>query len=849
MGDNQGPVIKMQAGGSAPVISYSVPETIAYTGRNFIELQLGENIYRGGRGSAAKLGSRTLTSSSGTAEKVIAAEEQPLVYRSMSGELVSTTVPGISPAAAFARAPLPIHEEGGPVVMMRPRDDIDRDPIPEEPDHDISVSITSPAPGGTVNGPHTGATFTVTGKASAVGGTVASVQVRIGSQSWQTAGLGTGGSWTLTNAFADSPGPVVIRAVATHVDGYTTAAREITVHIALSAEPDTVPPTVSITSPAGGYVPGGSEETPILVRGTASDNRAITTVEVAVNDGAFQPAESGDNWLNWSRTVKLSGGTNTIHARCVDAAGLEGRTSMVVTVDVEPPSITITSPKEQAELTGVEPNGVLVEVTGTSSDANGVQAVELTVGHNPVWVPVQPKALDDWSSWSGKLTLTDPGLNFITARCRDKANNTTEVTIPVRVSILPDVVSHSRRLFLVEKYMLSTYLGSYGAGRVLKTFSLLPGEKTKISIKSYQSNETKAQKASSILDSFNAESAQDFEKSLMDEQSDQKQYKESFKYTVDGEAKASWGWGSARISASVSSDTNGAREEFAKNVSNSIQKHAAKASSQREVQVNTSTEERSLTSEESTISREVENINVSRTLNYVFRQMNQEYISVLHLVDVRVGYYEAATVDGKDADYYREVPLPQLNNLLNDVIAPEARVEVRNSILHQLTNIFDYKDRHHRFVEETPFLDEEGKIIELSSYLRVKKDYVSEYYDDATGTTFNVPGIILAANKYVMRTEGIVVEALLGQGEALDSYSKSLQDETIRGLELKNQELYNENRMRSYALTILQKRDELAARLYQMLNQPEPAEKEDGDKPSEPSDPSGASGSAAGTAS
>src|SRR3712207_8730267 len=33
-------------------------------------------------------------------------------------------------------------------------------------------------------------------------------------------------------------------------------------------------------------------------------------------------------------------------------------------------------------------------------------------------------------------------------------------------------------------------------------------------------------------------------------------------------------------------------------------------------------------------------INVSRTLNFVFRQMNQEFITVLHLVDVRVAFFK-----------------------------------------------------------------------------------------------------------------------------------------------------------------------------------------------------------------
>ncbi len=55
---------------------------------------------------------------------------------------------------------------------------------------------------------------------------------------------------------------------------------------------------------------------------------------------------------------------------------------------------------------------------------------------------------------------------------------------------------------LVESYRLTSFLGDYGAGRTIKTFSLLPGEKTKISIKTYKKTEQEFKQSSSILDSF-----------------------------------------------------------------------------------------------------------------------------------------------------------------------------------------------------------------------------------------------------------------------------------------------------------------------------------------------------------
>src|SRR5205823_11581697 len=45
------------------------------------------------------------------------------------------------------------------------------------------------------------------------------------------------------------------------------------------------------------------------------------------------------------------------------------------------------------------------------------------------------------------------------------------------------------RLFAVEEYKVCSYLGNYGAGKTVKTFTLLPGERTTITINSYTDKE------------------------------------------------------------------------------------------------------------------------------------------------------------------------------------------------------------------------------------------------------------------------------------------------------------------------------------------------------------------------
>jgi hypothetical protein len=332
------------------------------------------------------------------------------------------------------------------------------------------------------------------------------------------------------------------------------------------------------------------------------------------------------------------------------------------------------------------------------------------------------------------------------------------------VKVLPPIPKEPRpRLLLVEVYELVSYLGAYGAGRVIKTFTLLPGEKTKISVKSYTKSVTDSKSASSILDSYTTESADDFEKSLSSEQSDKRSETENFEYHAEAEASASWGWGSAKVSGGVKGGTSSAREEFAKNVSNAAQKHSAKASAKREVQVNTSYEVKEETGEETSVERTIENVNLSRVLNFVFRQMNQQFTTVLKLTDVRVAFF-----NGYQA-MAREVALPQLDTLLETYIVPAREAEVQAAVTAQIQEIRDYEDNAHPFIEEVA-------VTPTDKYLRVKRDLEFTYTVPITESVIRFTGVPLAVNTYTMRTEGVIVEAMLGQASSLDGYAERLQE-------------------------------------------------------------------------
>lgn len=398
------------------------------------------------------------------------------------------------------------------------------------------------------------------------------------------------------------------------------------------------------------------------------------------------------------------------------------------------------------------------------------------------------------------------------------------------------------KILFFEKLQISNFLGNYGAGRVIKTFSLFPGEKTKISIKTYQKTvETETQKTnvgSSILDSVTEEAAVDFENSITSELSSkyteseadilnsQKDYSKS-----EGEGKASVLWGLVEASGKGGSEqetettgewgTRSAREEFAKSVSNALFKHSSRASSKRDVEVNTSSEASTEVSEEKgkeqLIERAIENVNVSRTLNLVFRQMVQEFVSILHLTDVRIALYD------ESSGPYPQYSIYELDKFLDEYFVQdeESRTIVKNGIIRELYYIFNYMDEPRQFLNkvslEFPVDTIEGLGIELPEkveYLTVNKSQK----DKAVGREFiEVQGVILKENVITMRTDGVVVDAFLGQGEGLDLYSQGLQTETVRELHLSNNLKEQEIGRQELARMIITESDGNKAELFSKL--------------------------------
>lgn len=359
---------------------------------------------------------------------------------------------------------------------------------------------------------------------------------------------------------------------------------------------------------------------------------------------------------------------------------------------------------------------------------------------------------------------------------RDTSGRTTYRFIPVPKTGVPT-------LLLVEYYRLSSYPARYGAGRTIKTFSLLPGERTRIRVNSYRRTTESAVRSASILDSTNDETESEFEETVQGEQTSQNDTSRAFEYHADvkAESTATWGWGNANVEVDggVSGTSNVAREEFAKNISTAVAQHAARASSRRDVQVDTSLDSKIEIGEELAIERELENVNVSRTLNFVFRQMNQEFVTLLHLVDVRVAFFNGF------AESRTEVPLPELGNLLQTYIVPEHRQAVQTAITAELQHITDHTGAVRAdFVKQSTLNGAPGST--PMSFLRVHPNATSAYQTSADGPAITVPGVIVSADSHVMRTDGVVVDTFLGLGNGLDEYSTGLQVQEVRERQLAN---------------------------------------------------------------
>ena len=260
---------------------------------------------------------------------------------------------------------------------------------------------------------------------------------------------------------------------------------------------------------------------------------------------------------------------------------------------------------------------------------------------------------------------------------------------------------------IVLHLRMASYLGDYGAGQTIKTFSLLPGEKTTITVRTYQHDETKKEQSQNVLDSYSESSADDLQNTVEKEtqfttgSSKEETISNTGGWNAGGSIGLNLGFlsigggGGGQGSNSEGSTFNSSMQTQVSNLVGSVSHHVSKADSMRQIEVNSESSSLRISETEETVVRELENINKSRVLNFVFRQLLQEYFSITYLHDVSFVYYN----DFPESK--RTFKLDKLTEMLSEVLVDEDAVnEVKNQIYSYLCSIYDYEGNPISFIEK-----------------------------------------------------------------------------------------------------------------------------------------------------
>jgi hypothetical protein len=280
-----------------------------------------------------------------------------------------------------------------------------------------TVSITAPANATTVSGSVT-VSATASDNVGVVGVQFLLDGVNLGTEdttspysaTWNTT-TASNGSHTLTARARDAAGNSVSASVTVTVNN-----------------PDTTPPTVSITAPANAATVLGT----ITVSANASDANGVAGVQFQL-DGANLGAEdtAAPFSVSWNTTT-AGNGSHTLSAIARDAANNKTTASVTVTVnnpvpDTTPPTVSITSPATGATVSAT------ISVSANASDNVGVAGVQFQLdGAN---LGAEDTASPYSTSWN--TTAATNGTHTLSAIARDAAGNKTTASVSVTVSNIP----------------------------------------------------------------------------------------------------------------------------------------------------------------------------------------------------------------------------------------------------------------------------------------------------------------------------------------------------------------------------------------------------------------------------
>lgn len=406
--------------------------------------------------------------------------------------------------------------------------------------------------------------------------------------------------------------------------------------------------------------------------------------------------------------------------------------------------------REVATATGVKFKAANLTVSTQSADfANEYTANKIAEGYRPVLVP-RP---------SGKQSLV----------------------------FQPRPKKASPAIYMVMRMKMATYPGDYGAGTTISTFTLLPGEQTVIQIRDYRHNEATKTTSESVLDSYSEHAMEDLQTTIESSTAFSSEASETDTDTMaastGGEVGVNLGivkiGGEAGAEASSVNTTTEAVSQQINTLNNAVSHHTQTADTQRQVEVSTDVTETEISETEKTVTRTLENVNKSCVLNFVVRQLLQRFDTITYLDNVTFAYSNGFDNSRKTGT------LSSLDNLLRSVLKDANAVKkVQNDIYTHLCNIPDHTGTRLSFIEEV--VEEHGNCINKDQgpkkvhYVRKRQDLVQEVNGK------RIHGVVLNVTERVMRTPAVIMDAVKGQGFALDCYNQKLQEAAWMGAYLAN---------------------------------------------------------------
>jgi len=379
------------------------------------------------------------------------------------------------------------------------------------------------------------------------------------------------------------------------------------------------------------------------------------------------------------------------------------------------------------------------------------------------------------------------------------------------------------KLFIIEEYKTISYLGNYGAGKTINTFTLLPGEETSILVKSFKEKTETISVSSNIVDSFSKESANEMEDLLERENATSdsstssnnlatttsNSFTADIHFNIDASFKifgigvsGTTAGGINNINTSGTSNTisnTSARTANTKNLHKALHKHVDKSNANRTNSISQNSSTDSKESFEKTTTRNLVNPNVSRVLNFVFRDLLQEYITITYLNDIKIGFTNG------HPESERLVSVEHLEILLDEILKNDkdgefCKKNIREHISCQYDTVIDYSGVARPFLEL--FKEEETKQCNKGVQYFRKMPRLKYFYNTITAETlskvevssnkldeiimFDINGIILNVDKYILKSDSVIIDALLGEASALDCFNTNVQEEKKNELVLKN---------------------------------------------------------------